>query len=520
MRALIVPLSVLLLTNVSLPVAMAEAPPRPPNVLFIMTDQQRWDCVRVNGNALINTPNLDRLAARGANFTHAFVAAPVCVPSRISFFTGRYAHAHRNRVNYTPLDRTEVLMQARLKGAGYRTAAVGKLHYHPPTADEARRTGFDIVELHDGVQFTDEWSDYVKWRQANDPRKDLYYRALAKDVPPGKNPFRAAIAAEFTDTAWTGLRARHWLTELIRDGRPFFLHVSFWKPHSPFEVAAPYDAMYDGVEIPLPDPVRMEDFTKLPLPLHRHALRDAANALRITRETLEWMYRSYYGAISHVDDEIGLVLDLLETTGQAANTLVVFSSDHGDQLLEHGIVGKNCFFESSVRVPLMMSLPGRVRPGRFDQLIETVDVLPTVFEFIGLPEPPTCQGRSFAPLIADRGRAYEPHTEVFSENIIPEVGTGQRPDRTFEKGKGVAGVRHPDAKMVRTERWKYNYYPEGYAELFDLHNDPTERTNLAGRPAFRDIEYDLPLRLLNWLINSSEADQIAPRWLLPEKKSR
>src|SRR5471030_1504684 len=105
------------------PAAEAPAAPRRPNILFIMTDQQRWDCVGANGNAIIQTPNLDRLAARGANFTHAFVASPVCVPSRISFFTGRYAHSHRNRVNYTPLDRSEILLQARLKEEGYRTAA-------------------------------------------------------------------------------------------------------------------------------------------------------------------------------------------------------------------------------------------------------------------------------------------------------------------------------------------------------------------------------------------------------------
>src|SRR5262245_34306353 len=101
------------------------ATPAHPNILFIMSDQQRWDCVGANGNSIIKTPNLDRLAARGANFSHAFVASPVCVPSRISFFTGRYAHSHRNRVNYTPLDRSEVLLQARLKEAGYRTASVG-----------------------------------------------------------------------------------------------------------------------------------------------------------------------------------------------------------------------------------------------------------------------------------------------------------------------------------------------------------------------------------------------------------
>ena len=116
---------------------LADAHLNRPNILFIMTDQQRWDCIGANGNRLIKTPHLDRLAAEGANFTHCFVQAPVCVPSRASFFTGRYPHSHRNRVNYTPLDRREVLMQSRLHEDGYTTASVGKLHYYPPNVTEA-----------------------------------------------------------------------------------------------------------------------------------------------------------------------------------------------------------------------------------------------------------------------------------------------------------------------------------------------------------------------------------------------
>ncbi|MDO8544104.1 MAG: sulfatase-like hydrolase/transferase [Opitutaceae bacterium] len=497
--------------------AALAADPRRPNVLFIMTDQQRWDCVGANGNAIIQTPNMDRLAARGANFTHAFVASPVCVPSRISFFTGRYPHSHRNRVNYTPLDRSEILLQARLKEAGYRTASVGKLHYTPPTPDEARRTGFDLVELHDSAAFTDRWSDYVKWRRENDPKKNVGYHAVAKDIAPGKNPFRAALDAAFTETAWTGLRARHHLAALAREPQPFFLHVSFWKPHSPYEVAAPYDAMYDGVQIPIPDTVSREAVDQLPLPLQKLALRNGPAGPNLDRTRLQWAYRSYYGTITHVDHEIGLLLDALEASGAAANTIIVFSSDHGDQLFEHGITDKNCFFEPSVRVPFMFSLPGRVKPGRRDELIETVDLLPTLFEFLGLPEPREVQGRSFAPLIADVGRAYEPHDAVFSENIIPEVITGGRLDLPFEKGRGVAGIRHPDAKMVRTVRWKYCYYPDGFAELYDVQADPHERANLAGRADLRDVEFDLRTRLLNWMINSTETDQIQPRWLIPEQ---
>ncbi|WP_395743535.1 sulfatase [Prosthecobacter sp.] len=490
--------------------------PKRPDILFIMTDQHRWDCIAANGNKLIKTPNLDRLAARGANFTHAFVSSPVCVPSRISFFTGRYAHSHKNRVNYTPLDRNEVLMQARFKEAGYRTAAVGKLHYYPPNKEEAFRTGFETAELHDGSGITDLWSDYVKWLRQQNPQLKPYYRATAKDIAPGRNPYRSVLDLKWTDTAWTGERSRAVLNDLVKQEQPFFFYVSFWKPHSPYEVAAPYDSMYDDVEIPIPATVSLETVKDLPLPVQKLAMRHGGP--KLDRERLEWAYRSYYGTITHVDHEIGLLLDALEASGRAANTLIVFSSDHGDQLFEHAITDKNCFFDPSVRVPFMVSLPGRIKSARYDQLIETVDLLPTLLEFSGLPEPREVEGRSFAPLIADMGRTYEPHTEVFSENIIPEVITGGKNDMPFEKGQGVGGIRHPDAKMVRTERWKYCYYPSGYAELYDLQADPLETKNLAGQTDKREVEFDLRTRLLNWLINSQETDQIQNRWLLPEKK--
>lgn len=492
----------------------AESAPRPPNILFLMTDQHRWDGVGANGNPLVKTPHLDRLAARGANFTHAFVVAPVCVPSRISFFTGRYAHSHRNRVNYTPVDRSEVLMQARLREAGYRTAAIGKLHYYPPTAEEARRTGFDVVELHDGNVATDPFSDYLKWREEHDPQKHLRYRAVAKDIKPGENPYRAALAAEFSETGWTGARTRHHLRELAKNGQPFFLHASFWKPHSPFEVCVPYDRMYNDVRFPVPEAEAIRrEVQHLPLPLQKLALRGGRIEGNLSPAALQWMYRSYFGSISHVDAEIGSILATLDELGLAENTIVVFSSDHGDALLEHGIMGKNCFFESAVRVPLMVSWPGKVKAGRHRELIETVDVLPTLFALIGLEEPRSCQGRSFAGLIAEGRGAYVPREAVFSENIIPEVITGGNLDLAFEKNKGIDGVRHPDAKMVRTTRWKFNYYPEGYAELFDLERDPGETTNLAGQPATQAIESEMKDRLLRWLVTADETDQIAPRWL-------
>ena len=490
-----------------------------------MCDQLRYDGVGANGNPIIKTPNLDRLAGRSANFSRAFVQAPLCVPSRASFFTGRYPHSHRNRVNYTPLAPSEVLLPARLQRVGYRTALVGKTHlyYHyPPTGEEAHRTGFDLVDLHDGVPFTDPWSDYAKWRQKHDPLHDLPYRRLARtvpqfraDLPPDANPFRAAINERFTDTTWTGMRTRERLQELAAGDRPFFIFCSFWKPHGPYEVPAPFDAMYSKLEIPLPQPETLETIGRLPPPVQKLILRGKKPEYNMDRRELEWLYRSYYGTVSHLDREIGLILDTLQQTDGAENTIVVFTSDHGDQLLEHGLTGKNVFFEASIHVPLMLHCPDRIRPGRYDALAESVDVLPTLFELIGLPEPQDCQGRSLLALCDGSGRSSPAREAVFSENIIPEVITDGNLDFAFEKGTGIKGVRHPDAKMVRTARWKYIYYGDDYAELYDLENDPHEQHNLASDPAQKTIVDEMKQRILNWLITADEADQIAPRWVIP-----
>lgn len=506
------------------PARGGEASQRRPNILWIMCDQLRYDCLGANGNAIIKTPNLDRLAKESANFSQAFVQAPVCVPSRASFFTGRYPHSHRNRVNYTPLAASEVLLPARLQSAGYRTALAGKTHLYyayPPTAEEARKTGFDLVALHDGVNFTDEWSDYAKWRDQRDPLHGIPYRRLARTVPqlrqalpPGANPFRAAIEERFTDTTWTGAVTREQLQALMAGDRPFFLFCSFWKPHSPYEVPAPFDSLYSDVEIPLPIPESAETIGRLPPPLQKLILRGNKPELAMDRQELQWLYRSYYGTVSHLDREIGLVLETLKAAGAEENTIVVFTSDHGDQLLEHGLTGKNVFFEASVHVPLMLRCPGRIRPGTYDALAESVDVLPTLFELIGLPEPAECQGQSLLSLCDGSGRLAPAREAVFGENIIPEVITGGL-DFSYEKGQGVKGIRHPDAKMVRTKRWKFNQYASGDTELYDLENDAHEQRNLANDPAHKPVVEEMKERLLHWLITADETDQIAPRWVIP-----
>ncbi|MCB1021689.1 MAG: sulfatase-like hydrolase/transferase [Acidobacteria bacterium] len=489
--------------------ALAQAPPKRPNILFLMTDQQRYDSLGVNGNKLVRTPRLDAFAGEAANFSHCFVQAPVCVPSRITWFTGRYPHSHKNRVNYTPLDPGETLMQRWLQQAGYRTASIGKLHYWPPTPEHARSTGFDHVEIHDGVNALDHHSDYVRWRAERDPHaRDYHYRAL--DPDPNGNPYRGRLPAEFHETTWVGERTRAQIAEAGRDGRPWFVFASFFQPHSPFVAPRPWDAMFNDVDFPLPRPYSLEEIERLPEPLQQLILRGRPQ-YDMDREQLQWAFRTYHANCAMLDAEIGRTLDALEASGQADNTIVVVSTDHGDQLLEHGLMGKNCFFEGSIRLPFLIRYPGRIRPGRRDELIETTDLLPTLFELAGVEEPYNCQGRSFAPLLTGSG-SYQTRDAVFSENVIPEVITSGSLDFEFEKGKGIKGVRHPDAKMVRTHRWKLVQYAGGEGELYDLEGDPNEQQNLYKESAHAKTVAQLQQRLLLWLMRADETDQIAPRW--------
>ena len=210
---------------------------------------------------------------------------------------------------------------------------------------------------------------------------------------------------------------------------------------------------------------------------------------------------------------MGLTLETLDELGLVDNTIVVFSSDHGDQLFEHGMTEKNVFFEASVHVPLMIRFPDRVRPGAYEELVETTDFLASIMALCGLDEPYDNQGRSVAPLIDLRCQAaYEPRKYVFCENIIPEVIDESFARYRFEKGKGVGGIRHPDAKMVRSDRYKYNHYVGQGDELYDLVEDPGEFRNLAGDPDYRRIVDELKGAMLDWLITANETDQIEPTW--------
>ena len=183
-------------------------------------------------------------------------------------------------------------------------------------------------------------------------------------------------------------------------------------------------------------------------------------------------------------------------------------------MLEHGLMGKNVFFESSIKVPALLRYPRVVPAQRFPELLEAIDVMPTLLDLCRIQVPYNVQGRSFSKLITGDTKGYEARTQVFSENVVPEVITTGSLNMYYEPGEGVAGIRHPDAKMVRTQRWKLTHYPGHGGELYDLENDPGETKNLYADARHQGTVQELRGALLDWMITADETDQIARRWLL------
>ena len=306
------------------------------------------------------------------------------------------------------------------------------------------------------------------------------------------------------------------LEQLSRADRPFFLFSSYWKPHPPFELPDPWASMYDEIDIPTPTPLSEEQVARYPLPVQKIIRRGLPPAYQPDAAKIKWAYRAYYGAISQIDRQVGLTLAKLDELGLADNTIVIFCSDHGDDMWEHNYRAKSLFFEASIHVPMMIRWPGAIPPARHDDLIETTDLISTVFELCGLGPSPRNQGRSFAQLLTGGaiGSDYQPRPYVFCENIIPDVITDEalQIDHPYLPGQGINGIRHPDGKMVRSRRWKYNYYVGHGQELYDLEIDPREVNNLAGDASCRPVLEEMKTALLDWLITADETDQIAPRW--------
>ena len=437
---------------------------RKPNILFLMTDQHRADCLGCDGNPVIKTPNFDRLAREGAYFPHAYSSTPTCTPARTALLTG-LSPWHHGMIGYARVaERYPFEMPRALNDAGYYTFAIGKLHYN----SQRNYHGFQGALLDESGRAwsSDFISDYRKW-----------FKEQAPDLNPdatgiGWNDYRAGVYAlpeELHPTRWTGQMAVDFMERYDRP-EAFFLKVSFARPHSPYDPPKRFMDMYGEKDMPAP---HIGEWAG------RFAPGDKENYSLwhgdLGAEQVRRSRRGYYGSVSFTDEQIGLIIKALERRRMLENTLILFTTDHGDMLGDHHHWRKSYAYEGSARIPMLIRWPKSMgiraeRGQRIPQPVELRDVLPTFLDAAGAEIPPNLDGKSMLSLIRGETDGWRAFIDL-------------EHDVCYDK------TNHWNA--LTDGRWKYIFHAyDGSEQLFDLQNDPGELKNLAADPSYsRTLEF-------------------------------
>ena len=443
------------------------------NLLFITTDQQRFDSLPCYGLDFMRTPNIDRLAAEGTVFERCYTSAPVCVPCRAAWMSGQWPSTLGVLSNGQWLDDDTPTWPAHLSAGGYRTAGIGKMHFMPWDLTG----GFDERVSAEDKRHTYLPDDHYKFLRGQGIRRPHayelpeYFESLGAPVTPGPHKHHV--------DGFTGDSAAEWLTQ--HGGEPFAIWVSFAGPHDPYDPPEDMADMY--YEAPIPEPVGgPEELVHKPRAQQKRTDSTGNSMFRIkpsdaTSEQIRRWRAHYYANISLIDEGVGKMLAALEAHGVLDDTMIVFTSDHGDALGDHGLSYKGYFYESMAHVPLIVRGPGVRAGSRCAAPVSGLDVVPLFYEVCGVEPPQTLQGVSIAPLLGDPGATTR--------------------DAVFCEISGRA--------MVCDGRWKYCHYDSGEAELYDLEQTPQEVENLAGRPEYAAEESRLRARLLeHWLANQRQ----------------
>ncbi|MFW6157995.1 MAG: sulfatase [Planctomycetota bacterium] len=436
------------------------------NILLFCSDHMRHDALACNGNPFVKTPNLDRLAAGGLNFANSFTPNPICVPARASMTTGNYSHkATGTKDNSGRIHDDQPKLAEHFNQHGYRTYAIGKLHYVPyaPPGEPRLLHGFQYCELCESGRILRKYDPEGKLRGLEDFHDYLcdvgwagYERAHMignNDIHPAPSP----LPAKYHEEAWVADRTIAALQRHLDEhpDRPFLAWSSFAKPHSPYDPPRPWDTMYDPRE--LPEPIGgLSDLEGRDRELTRRPPRYGWD--RVSPQAVQVARAHFFGMVSFQDHQVGRVLDFLDEAGLADETIVAYMSDHGDLLGDFGNFFKCSMFDGSAKVPFIWRVPGLADAGETrEQLVGPIDLLPTLAGLTGCELEQEVDGEDLAPILA-AGDA--PGRELFISQ------TWDRPEQKY---------------MVRTHDWKYVYCEEGGTEeLYDVRNDPEERRNLAG----------------------------------------
>ena len=418
-----------------------------PNILLITTDQQRFDTIGPHAPDFLRTPHLDHLAHEGVRFDAAYAQTPICVPSRVCMMTGQSPFDHgmiRNGSSTAVMGRTETL-PALLRDQGYATAAIGKMHFTPPRA----RHGFDEMILPD---------DYYRWlRESGIPERPMRTGLGQNELYPGA----ATVPAPLTLTSWIAEESMRFIRERRDPTAPFFLWTSFSKPHPPLDPPEPYASMY--LNAPIPEP-RYGDWStdeRCPEALLRQRQKHSFDL--ISPDVIRAARAAYYGLVTHIDYVLGSIFAALQDMGLFDDTLILFTSDHGEFLGDHHAGNKVMWHDVSARIPFLLRPPKSWRTGwhgtTSDALVTHADILPTLLAAAGGTPPSGGEGLNLL--------------DVLSDQATP------RPFLCGTAGEGP-NDEVPQYFAITDGRWKYIWYPEGPSEqLFDLAEDPHELTDLS-----------------------------------------
>ena len=490
---------------------------KPRNILFIMADQLRADYLSCNGHPLLQTPTLDALAKRGVNFSRAYCQGPVCGSSRASFYTGRYVASHGATYNDYPLRVSELTLGDHLRPLGYRTALVGKTHMRPDLAGMQRlgidpasdtgvflfQAGFEPFERDDGLHPDQNVRPDLRYNQwlrdlgydSPNPWHDYANSAESKDgeLLSGwylrNTAYPARVQEAHSETAYMTNRAMEFIA--AAGEQPWCLHLSYIKPHWPYIAPAPYHAMYRDGELPTAQ--RHPDEYTHAHPVQQAFMQHAECQLFSQVHVRHNVLPTYMGLIRQIDDHLGRLFQFMAKQNCLDQTLIVFTSDHGDYLGDHWLGEKELFHEPSVRIPLIVVDPDAradaTRGHIDDRLVEAIDLIPTFIDWIGgeLPDH-ILEGRSLLPLL--QGKSVPDWRSM----AVSELDYSCRPVRQI-LNLAPAQCR---ATMLRTELWKYVHYNGFRPQLFDLKSDPQELHDIAREQP--DLCREFSLKLLDWLI--------------------
>jgi arylsulfatase len=467
-----------------------------PNIILIMTDQQRADTIGALGAPWMKTPNLDRLAIEGAAYSECFVTSPVCVGARASLFTGKYPHGCQVFSNFQAWEPTWV---STLANQGYHCVNIGKMHINPYDAPGGFHQRL-IMENKDRPLFLeerdraiyDEWDKALHNRKLTKPSRYNRFAADPEGYKKALGAFTWDLDPDMHPDNFIGDTACWWIDDR-KNQDPLFLQIGFPGPHPPYDPLPEALAEYADVDIPTPD-VSAEEIKAQPGAQQK--LRD--NMIDFNFDSIAWrrdatkedylrLRRHYAANVSMIDLQVGRILKSLDARGYLDNALVIFTSDHADALGDHGHIQKWTMYDSVVRVPLIFwSKNLDIQKGIRKELVQMFDIAPTILETAGLPIPEDFEAKSLWGSISKLPN-YQPRDAVYAELARDHIQNGSE-----------------FILMRRDSKWKIVLYlDDEYGELYDLSADPGEKNNLWNSEAHRSVRDELKVQCLGWLARGS-----------------